>query len=170
MTTAGSTSLAAVFGMTDFMVPMVLGDLAEEQARARPRGEGGPSIAWTVGHLLYCRISLLNRFGGQRENPYQTRFGNVAASDGSDYPSLDELRSAWDEVATDFSQALTGLTDEALDEVLTDGWYEGQTLRDQVVFLAWHEGYHFGAVGQIRKQLGLPGPAERVQEVRKGAG
>ncbi len=164
---AGAKTLAATFGMTDFMFPMVLDDLTADQAYVRPRGEGGPSIAWTVGHLLHSRIFVLNVLGHDRANPWAEHFGQASATDGSDYPSMEELRSAWEGLAPDFMSALSTLTDEALDARLEDGWHEEQTLRDQLVFFAWHEGYHVGAIGQIRKSLGLPGPAERVMEARR---
>lgn len=163
----GATALLGVYGLTEFMLPMVLDDLDEEQARARPRGEGGPSIAWTIGHLIYCRVALLNRLGDARENTFGEKFGNVPATDGSDYPSMAELRATWGEVGDDFMAAIAALTEEQLEAVLEDGWHEEQVLRDQVVFFGWHEGYHLGAIGQIRKDLGLLGPAERVMESRR---
>ncbi len=74
--------------------------------------------------------------------------------------------------------AVSALSEAELDARLEEGWHEeqtlrdqvvffAQTLRDQVVFFAWHEGYHLGGLGQIRKALGLPGPAERVMAVRR---
>ena len=165
-----ATTLGGLYGTTDFMIPMVLDDLTDEQARTRPRGEGGPSIAWTIGHLLNYRIFMLNRFGAERENPYEEKFGDVPATDGSDYPSLAELRAAWDDLASDFMAALGALSEEELGARLQDGWHAEQVLRDQIVFFAWHEGYHMGAIGQIRKELGLLGPAERVQAARRAGG
>ena len=163
----GGRTLAGIFGMTDFMMPMVLDDLTDEQAFTRPRGEGGPSIAWTVGHLLHYRIFMLNRFGRGRDNPYEAKFGNAPASDGADYPRLAELRRAWADVSQELTSAVSSLSEAQLDERLEGGWHADQTLRDQVVFFAWHEGYHLGALGQIRKALGLLGPAERVMAVRQ---
>lgn len=161
----GAKSLAATFGMTDFMLPVVLDDLSDDQVYARPR-EGGPSIAWTLGHLMHSRVFVLNTLGDGRANPWSEKFSEVAASDGSDYPSPGELRAEWTELAEDFMAALGGLSEEALDATLDNGWLAGQTLRDQLVFFAWHEGYHLGAVGQIRKALGLLGPAERIMAMR----
>ena len=168
---SGAKSLAGIFGMTDFMIPMVLDDLTGEQACARPRGEGGPSILWAVGHLLHYRCFMLQRFGSENGNAelLGPLFGDAPASDGSDYPSLSRMREMWDEVATDFTDALVELTEEELETPLEGGWHADQTLRDQIVFFAWHEGYHLGAVGQIRKELGLPGPAERVMAMREAA-
>jgi uncharacterized damage-inducible protein DinB len=159
-------TLAGLYGMTGFMIPMVLDDLSSEDAYVRLRGEGGPSIAWTIGHLLNYRIFLLKRFGSELDNPYAEKFGDVPATDGSDYPSLAELRAAWESVSSDFMDAVSSLSEEQLDTPLEDGWHEEQVLRDQVVFFAWHEGYHMGAIGQMRKALGLLGPAERVMAAR----
>lgn len=162
-----AASLTGLFGMTDFMVPMVLQGLPDEQARLRPRGEGGPSIAWTLGHLLHYRVFMLGRFGAPRDNPFGEDFGNGSATDGNDYPSVDTLRSVWEDVSTDFMTRVAELTDAELDEPLEDGWNPDQTLRDQLVFFAWHEGYHMGAIGQIRKSMGLLGPAELVRAARE---
>ena len=81
--------------MTDFLMPLVLDDLSDEQARERSRGEVGPSIAWTVGHLLYYRVHVLNLLSEESENPYEASFGKAAATDGSDYPSVAELGEYW---------------------------------------------------------------------------
>jgi uncharacterized damage-inducible protein DinB len=159
-------TLAGLYGMTEFMIPMVLDDLSDDEACARPRGEGGPSIVWTIGHLLSYRIFMLKRFGSELDDPYAEKFRDAPATDGSDYPSMAELRAAWEAVSGDFMDAVSSLSEEQLDAPLEDGWHEEQVLRDQVVFFAWHEGYHMGAIGQVRKALGLLGPAERVMATR----
>jgi uncharacterized damage-inducible protein DinB len=168
---SGVKSLAGIFGMTDFMIPIVLDDLTDEQACARARGEGGPSILWSVGHLLHYRCFMLGRFGqahGASER-LESLFASTAASDGSDYPSLNGMRDLWDEISIDFMSALMELTEDRLETRLQEGWRPDQTLRDQLVFFAWHEGYHLGAIGQIRKDLGLAGPAERVMALREAS-
>jgi len=165
---SGAESLAGLFGMTDFMIPMVLSDLTEEQLVARPRGDGGPSIAWTVGHLLSFRGFMLERFGQPSgEASRFARFTQEAATDGSDYPGLEELLDAWETIGGHFVPAVSGLSEERLSVPVEGGLRPDQTLRDMIVFFAWHEGYHLGAIGQIRKELGLPGPAERVRALRE---
>ncbi len=168
MTSGGARALGGMFAMTDFMIPMVLDDLTEDQALARPRGEGGPSIAWSIGHLLHYRVFMLSRMGLERDNPFTELFGNTTATDGEGYPSVVVLRAAWTEISEEIAGAFDGVTENALDAVLDDGWDEGQTLRDLLLFFAWHEAYHLGAVGQLRKQMGLLSPSERVMEARSG--
>jgi uncharacterized damage-inducible protein DinB len=48
-----------------------------------------------------------------------------------------------------------------------DGAHEERSLRDQMVFFAWHEGYHMGALGAQLKALGYLGPAEKVMAARR---
>jgi uncharacterized damage-inducible protein DinB len=158
-----------LFGMTDFLMPLVLDDLSDEQARERSRGEEGPSIAWTVGHLLHYRVHVLGLLGEERENPYEAKFGSVAAGEGSDYPSLAELSEAWSSVGDDFRNVLTSKSEEELDFVSEGGAHDERSLRDQIVFFAWHEGYHLGAIGTMRKSLGLLGPAEKVMALREAS-
>ena len=162
-------TLMGLYGMTDFLMPLVLDDLSDEDARKRSRGEEGPSIVWTVGHLLNYRIYVLNLLGKERENPYDEKFGNAAATDGSDYPSVGELCEAWKSVGDDFRNVLTSKSEEEFDFVSEGGAHDEKSLRDQVVFFAWHEGYHLGALGAIRKSLGLLGPAEKVMALREDA-
>jgi len=53
-------SLSGLFATSDFMIPFVLDDLTDDDARKRSRGDSGPSIAWTIGHLMRSRIWVLN--------------------------------------------------------------------------------------------------------------
>lgn len=171
MSTTGSGSgrtLTGLFQTSDSMVPMVLDDLTEEQARARPRGEGGPSIAWSILHLLSCRGIMLRHCGVERDDPW-AGYLQEPADDGSGYPSVRELISEWADLSEVFISTVSGLTEEALDTEVEDGWQPGQTLRELIGFLTWHEAYHMGAIGQIRKRLGLPGPAERMMAARTEA-
>ncbi len=160
-------TLKGIYGMTDMLMPLVLGDLSDEAARRRARGERGPSISWTVGHLLCMRVYVLNTLGVEWVNPYEEAFGKGAATEGADYPTVAEFQEAWASIGEALNTAFDASTEEALDGVLPDGWYEGQRARDRLVFLGWHEGYHFGVIGAIRKNMGLPGPAELMTRQRE---
>lgn len=153
-------TLMGTFGTTDFLMPMVLEDLSDGDARHRARDGDGPSIAWTVGHLLHYRYHVLGMLGDERENPHGDTF-NKAATDGSDYPLVADLQAQWAELAPAFQGALMSKTEDDWNAAGT-GAHDEKSLRDQVVFFAWHEGYHMGALGALRKALGHAGPAEKV--------
>jgi uncharacterized damage-inducible protein DinB len=164
---SGTTeTLTAPFGMTDYILPMVLEDLSDEDARKRARGDSGPSIAWIVGHLLHYRIHVLGLLGERRDDPWGEKFGEAEATDGSDYPTVAELRDAWARVADDFAEVMASKSDAAFERPV-DGAHQEESLRDQLVFYGWHEGYHLGAIGAQLKRLGYMGPADRVRAARR---
>ena len=159
-------TLMGTFGMTDYLIPMVLEDLTDEDARKRARGEEGPSIAWMVGHLLHYRHHVMELLGAERENVWTESFAHADATDGSDYPTVVELREAWERVAADFAEVVGSTEEENFDRP-AEGAHDERSLRDQVVFFAWHEGYHMGALGAQLKVLGYLGPAEKVRAARR---
>lgn len=163
-----ASTLISTFGMTDFLLPMVLEDLSDDDARGRSRDGDGPSIAWAVGHLLGYRYYMLGLLGDERENPHGDTFGQTA-SDGADYPSVDELEQEWAQVASDFRDALMSKSEDEWDAP-GDGAHDERSLRDQITFFAWHEGYHMGAIGARLKELGYMGPAEKVMAAREAEG
>jgi uncharacterized damage-inducible protein DinB len=154
--------IAASFHTTDFTVSLCLGDLQEQDARKRIRGDQGPSIAWEVGHMLDCRYKILGLLGVARESPYTAKFSSQGATDGSGYPTTADYQRLWREVSTDLAAAMEGATQELLNKPVEFAPHGGKTAMDSILFLAWHEVYHVGAVGTIRKELGYPGPAELV--------
>ena len=159
-------TLMGTFAMTDYLIPMVLEDVTDEDARTRSRGDEGPSITWMVGHLLHYRHHVMGLLGVELENPWQEQFASAEATEGSDYPTVDELRSAWEQVADDFAEVMNSKSEAHFDRP-ADGAHEERSLRDQVVFFAWHEGYHMGALGAQLKRLGYLGPADKVMAARR---
>ena len=160
-----SKTLMGTFGTTDFLVPLVLEDLSEDDATKRSRDGEGPSIAWIVGHLLHYRHFVMNLLGHDRVNPHGETFTQTA-TDGSAYPAIGELQKQWEALRSDFQAALMSQTEEDWDASGT-GAHDERSLRDQVIFFAWHEGYHMGALGALRKDMGYPGPAEKVIAARE---
>ncbi len=157
-------TLLSIFRTTNHVLPLALADLTDESARRRTRGEDGPSISWTVGHLLDHRFKVLRLLGVDRQSPYTTMFGNAAATNGTDYPTLDDLRQQWAQLHADLEAACSGAPTHLLDRPIPGAGAHGETkIRDKIAFLAWHEGYHMGVIGAARKALGLPGPAELVR-------
>lgn len=156
--------LLSIFRTMNHLVTLSLGDLTDEQARRRARGVEGPSITWTIGHLLDHRHKLLALLGDERPNPWNREFGDVAATDGAGYPNLAELRAEWQATNLAVEEAFGRLSADALDRPVPSAGIHGeQRVGDEVAFLAWHEGYHVGVIGAIRKAAGLPGPAELAQ-------
>ena len=88
-------TLLSIFRITNHVVSLSLGDLTDDVGRRRTRGHEGPSITWTIGHLLDFRHQLLALLGDERPSPWASSFGDRAATDGSDYPTLETMRAEW---------------------------------------------------------------------------
>ena len=162
-------SLLALFRTSTHIVNISLADLTDEIACARTRGHDGPSITWTLGHLLESRLKVLAMLGDVRPNPWSAQFGDTAATDGTDYPLLAALLAEWTQLHGALEAAFAN-AGGLLDVPVAGAGLHGETsLRDRIAFLAWHEGYHIGVIGAARKAVGLPGPAELAQAQSRAA-
>ena len=91
------------------------------------------------------------------------KYTALGASDGSDYPDIPDYRRQWEEVSAELESAIEAGHAESLDRITGSTEPHGEkTALDSILFLTWHEAYHVGAIGAIRKEFGYPGPAELV--------
>ena len=66
--------IIALYGLSNSILGTGIGDLSDENAKARSRGGAGPSISWTIGHLCHHKIKVLELLGQSRENPFASTF------------------------------------------------------------------------------------------------
>jgi uncharacterized damage-inducible protein DinB len=158
-----------IFGTTDHLIPLILDDLSDADARERARDGAGPSIVWHLGHLLSYRHMGLRLLNQADENPYEASFGSSPASDGQDYPTTVELSEQWGRVSERFLTVLSGATDEALSAPVPGGPHAEECVRDKLAFMAFHEGYHMGSIATLQKELGQDTPPEKISAAMKEA-
>ncbi|MEM7357260.1 MAG: DinB family protein, partial [Acidobacteriota bacterium] len=149
---------------SNFVIGVQLGDLKNEDAQRRARGDAGASISWIIGHLLSYRCMVLQACGVDQPNPYEETFSYEApATGGENYPDIAELRAAWSEIHDKVREMLSGLSDE---QILAQSELPsptgGGTLLDGLSFLVWHESYHIGTIGMLRVQFGYQHTHERA--------
>lgn len=104
------------------------------------------SANWILGHLVYIRNSVLGLLGlppvaGEEMKEIYGR--GVAKPDMSKAVMLDTLKKMFEASQPDIMQGIEKLKDEALMEKIT--------------FLGFHEAYHLGQIGLVRKMLGKEG-------------
>jgi uncharacterized damage-inducible protein DinB len=160
--------IATSLRTTNMILSLALPDLKEEDARKRIRNDKGPSIAWEVGHMLDHRYKVLALLGVAKESPYAAKFSATGASDGSDYPDTADCLEQWKQVSDELEEAMEAASEESLGRIVGRSSHGEETALDSIAFLAWHEAYHVGALGGIRKALGYPGPAELVKAKSAG--
>jgi uncharacterized damage-inducible protein DinB len=154
--------IVALYGLSNGILNTGIGDLSDDHAKARSRGGAGPSIAWTIGHLCQYKIKVLELLGHSRENPFGSTFEH-AATDGTGYPPLAELAASFSALNSELCAALATAGGRLEEAMPGSGPHNEKRILDTVLFLAWHEAYHIGAIGAIRREQGRKAIAELVR-------
>ena len=132
-------------------------DGMDRSALLRRVTENCNSMLWMVGHMTLYRSMLLGLLGGAREACWEDLFKRGAGpADESFYPSLEELLAEFDAVTVKLNANFEAATEAELGAPAAKGTpsLDG-TLAGSAAFLAFHEGYHAGQMGLLRKQLGF---------------
>jgi hypothetical protein len=105
------------------------------------------SINWLVGHIVVSRNGVLSLMelppiAGEKLKAVYER-GSKMMTDMGNAENLDALVKLFDESQ---QRILDGVTKTYSDEII-----------DRLIFLGFHEGYHVGQIGTMRKLLGKEG-------------
>lgn len=137
-----------------------LDGVTAEQALVTPPG-GGNSINWIVGHLVHTRNGLLDILGAERlwaKGEADCYARGAADVDPSELRPLDDLTRDFKATKAPLDAAIRSFDHAALD---ADGPHEFpggfKTVREAIAFLHFHESYHVGQIGFMRRIVGLPG-------------
>lgn len=143
------------FGLGTGMAHKALDDLTPEELR-RPAEPGLNPALGVMAHLANTRCALLQMLGVERELPWEGRFGRGGAmNDPEQFPELDVVWAVWEEASTQLEQRFEELTDEELSAPAPRNFpIPDKTMRGAIYFMAYHEAYHMGQLGYLRKWLG----------------
>lgn len=149
-------ALAEGFRVSTNLYLKALHGLDDEALFTRINGTANP-IIWIAGHLVQFRSRLTVVLGGaQREISWAGQFVTGSRpGNPSEYPPIGEITAAWREVSADTEACFERLTGEQLlalppVRVATpDG-----SLRGAIALFAFHDAYHIGQMGLIRRALG----------------
>jgi hypothetical protein len=155
------SAIEHVLGLMDIvdnLYARALHDLDPDELTRTPSEQSNPMV-WMAGHLAQTRVQLGRLLGIAQPVPWPTLFKRGSPPpDIAAYPSLAEIRDVWQTAGAALRTRIRELADQQLCESLqvkipsTDG-----TLRGAIVFALFHEGYHVGQMGYVRKTLGRGG-------------
>jgi uncharacterized damage-inducible protein DinB len=154
--------IIALYGLSNSILGKGISDLSDENAKVRSRGGAGPSISWTIGHLCQHKIKVLELLGQSRTNSFASTFEGTA-TDGAGYPSLADLAASFSTLNSELCTTLASSADRLEAPMPGAGPHDEKRILDTVLFLAWHEAYHIGAIGAIRREQGRRAIAELVR-------
>jgi uncharacterized damage-inducible protein DinB len=149
------THVLGLMDIVDNLYAKALHGLDPEELTRAPSEHSNPMV-WMAGHLAQSRVRLARLLGVERQMPWPSLFlrGSPPPESGS-YPALAEIRREWETAGAALRSRLQSMTDEELYGELqmkipsTDGTLEGA-----IVFALFHEGYHVGQMGYVRRTLG----------------
>jgi len=139
---------------TDIVTKAIVEVSAEDWFRVP--GDDSNHLMWVAGHLTWSRGNLLRVLDSEWEAPWLSVFARgEKLTTPEQYPPVDEIRSAWNEVSRKLSASLGEVPARVLAKPAPEGppSFDGK-IGGVVAFLAFHETYHVGQISFLKKWLG----------------
>jgi hypothetical protein len=138
-------------------------DVSDAEALRRP-GPGQNPMAWMVGHIAVYRAEILAKIGGEsgKASDLARLFGkDVPVTSTEGWPPLQELLRRFLSLHEALVERLRAAGEAAFETKTESGL-------PVVSFMHFHETYHVGQLGYVRKWLGKdplvpPGPVRLAQ-------
>jgi hypothetical protein len=120
---------------------------------------GSNSIHWLVGHIAGARRMLCGVLGmhddlGMME--WSEHFNRGKPPENmARWPDVPFLLSDMCEVGEKLCEHISSMAPEEAETAVTEkGWAEDTRIWHAIGFFAWHEAYHIGQIGTVRRLLG----------------
>jgi len=132
-----------------------LENVQESDPFLRPMDKGN-SVNFVVGHMVSSRFLVAQVIGVTEESPFGDLYRRgVEVKDASEYPSIDEIKQAWQKITPLLMKRLEDITEEELSaKPPFDVPFIENSVRGAVSFLAWHESTHLGQMAYLGRLLG----------------
>lgn len=134
----------------------------QKESLVQPQPEGN-CMNWVMGHLLRVYENALLALGQKPmiEGGGFERYkrGGEAMKNPEDAMEITKLMEDWDEATKRLDAGLASLTVELLDEKapFLPGKDPNETVRTRLTTILFHQGYHAGQLGLLRRIAGKPG-------------
>jgi len=145
-----------MMGTNEQLLGKAVDGLAPEEAWKHP-GEANP-IHWIAGHIAFYRHSLAAALGAGAPLPWE-QFRIASQPDPTaEGPALPEILDAFESAAPRLAARYAELTEADLGAPAPFKLpTPDPTVRGMITFFAYHEAYHVGQIGYVKKWLGYPG-------------
>lgn len=132
-----------------------LAGLSTEELHRRA-GVNSSSMLFVAGHLAGSRCLIAELAGLQCDNPWKRVFRRGSRMRApSEYPPIGEVVSLWDRVTAILESGLVQISVSKLAEPCpVDFPFQNKSTLGGIAFLFYHETYHIGQMGFLRKWLG----------------
>jgi hypothetical protein len=130
-------------------------DGADAECLLRRPFAGANPMLWIAGHATAARAALLGRLG----RPFPLEWAQYFARGGTNvdeakWPPVANIVEAWDAIASQIQERLPELSANELNAQVDGPTFDG-TVRGMIQLIAFHDAYHIGQLGYLRRQSGL---------------
>jgi hypothetical protein len=136
--------------------------LTHEESLVQPQ-PGGNCLNWIVGHLVWAYAGALPLVG-QKPMLEQSRLSQYARgaapmTDPAQALDFGELVAAWEEGARRMDSGLADFPSETLGQPAPGSPTNdpNETIRSLLATIMFHQAYHVGQTGVLRRLIGKPG-------------
>jgi len=135
--------------------------ISDEASLIRPRPAGN-NVNWVFGHIIASRKLILELVGEEAVLTPDEAFPYRRGAGEKDIPNLtpfSRLKEAFSLSQTSLKRGMQKLSDNDLNSVLDkdESREQESTLQDSLSFLQFHETYHVGQLGLLRRLIGIEG-------------
>jgi uncharacterized damage-inducible protein DinB len=152
---ADFANIEGMFKANTSIVNKAIADIGDDDWFRKP-GDDSNHLMWLMGHIVVHRGKTLKTLGVEWEPSWAPLFARgVERVADAEYPSAEEMQSAWQKVSDELSAALSNPPLEKLAEGAPKGppSFDGK-ISGIVAFYAFHDAYHVGQVSFLKKWLG----------------
>jgi uncharacterized damage-inducible protein DinB len=149
------TNIAGMFKANTDIVNKTIAAVDPEHWFKKP-GDDSNHLTWMLGHLIVHRGHTLKALGVDYDNTWAELFARGAERTAdSNYPSVEEIRNAWQRVSEELNAALKNPSADVLSQPVPKGLTFDGKVSGSVAVLAFHDTYHVGQVSFLKKWLGF---------------
>lgn len=150
-------SLQIQFGIIDYVLKKNLDGISDRESRRRPV-PGGNSLNWVVGHIVKSRNEALALTGRQPLFP-EHKFSAYGGDGKEPDLALEELILCFEQLQQPLVEGLAQMSQEHLSQPapFSPTGNPDETIGTLLTAIAFHEAYHAGQAGTLRRLLGKPG-------------
>ena len=152
-----SSTLLHSLGTSNVVVNRNLEDISHRDSLVHPQPEGR-TFNWILGHVVRTRNEMLELIGKKPLYP-KSKFDVYTPKGFSEAKALDieELKNAFNALQGELEEGIKSLSKEKLNEPATLRPDRPDTVGSILATIFWHEAYHAGQLGTMRRVMGKEG-------------
>jgi uncharacterized damage-inducible protein DinB len=155
-------TIAYQFGLCSYVLEKNLGGVSHQESLISPQ-PGGNCLNWLVGHLTRSRNQVLSLFGQKPMFPNE-EFDAYEGSGGAPFRPetaipFEELKRRFKALQEPLVNGLNGMSPDAMAKPapFSPTGNPQETVGSLLAAFAFHEAYHVGQTGVLRRVLGREG-------------